>query len=93
MEYQLKSSKLQDVMTKTVRLTAKAGDLGSVALNVLTIPLSDLSIDAIFASDVLVANNLSEETALTPAIAGSNLTLTDVALTASDIVDLVIKLK
>jgi hypothetical protein len=93
MEYQLKSSKLQDVMTKTVRLTAKAGDLGSVASNVLTIPLSDLSIDAIAASDVLVANNLSEDTAITPAIAGSNLTLTDVSLVASDIVDLVIKLK
>lgn len=93
MEYQVKSQKLQDVMTKTIRLTAPAQDLGSVASNVLTIPLSDISADAIAASDVLVARNLTDDTALTPAISGSNLTLTDVALAAGDIIDLVIKLK
>jgi hypothetical protein len=93
MEYQVKSQKLQDSMAKTVRLTAQAKDLGSVAANVLTIPLADFSADAIEASDVLVANNLSEATAMTPAISGSNLTLTDVALVGADIVDIVIKLK
>jgi hypothetical protein len=93
MKYQVKSQELQDVMIKTVRLTARAQELGSVASNVLTIPLADLSADAIEASDVLVARNLTDATALTPAISGSNLTLTDVALAATDVIDLVIKLK
>lgn len=93
MEYQVKSQKLQDVMSKTIRLTAPAQSLGSVASNVLTIPLADLSADAIEASDVLIAKNLTDATSLTPAISGSNLTLTDVALAASDLIDLVIKLK
>lgn len=93
MKYQVKSQELQDLMIKTVRLTARAQELGSVAANVLTIPLADLSADAIEASDVLVARNLTDATALTPAISGSNLTLTDVALAATDIVDIVIKLK
>ena len=93
MKYQVKSQELQDVMIKTVRLTARAQEIGSVAANVLTIPLADLSADAIEASDVLVARNLTDATALTPAISGSNLTLTDVALAANDIVDIVIKLK
>lgn len=93
MRYQVKSQELQDVMIKTVRLTARAQELGSVAANVLTIPLADLSEDDIAASDVLVARNLTDATALTPAISGSNLTLTDVALAATDIVDIVIKLK
>jgi hypothetical protein len=93
MKYQVKSQELQDLMIKTVRLTARAQELGSVASNVLTIPLADLSADAIEASDVLVARNLTDATALTPAISGSNLTLTDVALAATDIVDIVIKLK
>jgi hypothetical protein len=93
MEYQVRSQKLQDVMSKTVRLTAKAGDLGSVASNVLTIPLADFSADDIQASDVLKASNLSEATQATPSISGSNLLITDVALIASDIVDIVIKLK
>jgi len=93
MEYQVKSQKLQDVMSKTVRLTAPAKDLGSVASNVLTIPLADLSADAIEASDVLKASNLSEATEATPSISGANLLITDVALVGSDIVDLVIKLK
>lgn len=93
MEYQVKSQKLQDSMSKTVRLTAPAQDLGSVAANVLTIALADISADAIAAADVLVARNLTDATALTPAISGSDLTLTDVALAATDIVDIVIKLK
>ena len=93
MKYQVPSSKLQDIQTKTLRLTAKASELGSVATNVLTIPLSDISPDAISAADVIVAQNLSEETALTPSISGSNLLLTDVALVGSDLVNLVIKLK
>lgn len=95
MKYQVPSSKLQDIQTKTLRLTAKASELGSVATNVLTIPLSDISPDAIIAADVIVAQNLSEETALTPSISldGSNLLLTDVALVGSDLVNLVIKLK
>lgn len=93
MEYQVKSSKLQDILAKTVRLTGKASELGSVAANVITIPLADLSADAIEASDVLVANNLSEATASTPAISGSNLTITDTAIAASDLMDIVIRLK
>jgi hypothetical protein len=93
MKYQVPSSKLQDIQTKTLRLTAKASDLGSVAANVLTIPLSDISSDNIAAADVLVAENLSEETAPTPSISGSNLLLTDVALVGSDLINLVIKLK
>ena len=93
MKYQVKSQELQDLMTKTVRLTARAQEIGSVAANVLTIPLADLSADAIDASDVLVAKNLTDATTLTPAISGLNLTLTDVALAATDIVELVIKLK
>ena len=93
MEYQVKSQKLQDAIIKTVRLTAQAQDLGAVAANVLTIPIADLSSDDISAADVLVANNLSDATAMTPAISGSNLTLTDVALAATDIVDIVIRLK
>lgn len=93
MKYQVPSSKLQNIQIKTLRLTAKASDLGTVAANVLTIPLSDISSDSILATDVLVAKNLSEETAITPSIVGSNLLLTDVALVSSDLVDLVIKLK
>lgn len=95
MKYQVPSSKLQNIQIKTLRLTAKASELGSVAANVLTIPLSDISSDSILASDVLVATNLSEETAITPSISidGSNLLLTDVALVGTDLVDLVIKLK
>jgi hypothetical protein len=93
MKYQVPSSKLQNIQIKTLRLTAKASELGSVAANVLTIPLSDISSDSILASDVLVATNLSEETALTPSIVGSNLLLTDVAMVGTDLVDLVIKLK
>jgi hypothetical protein len=93
MSYQVKSQKLSDLQDRTVRLTAKAADLGAVTSTTLTIALADLSSDAIEASDVLVANNLTDATAMTPSISGSNLVLTDVALAASDKIDLVIKLK
>jgi hypothetical protein len=93
MKYQVPSSKLQNIQIKTLRLTAKASELGSVAANVLSIPLADISADSISASDVLVAENLSEETAITPTIVGSNLVLTDVALVGANLVNLVIKLK
>jgi hypothetical protein len=93
MKYQVPSSKLQNIQIKTLRLTAKASELGSVAANVLSIPLADISSDSISASDVLVAENLSEETAITPTVVGSNLVLTDVALVGTDLVNLVIKLK
>jgi hypothetical protein len=93
MEYQVKSQKLQDVISKTVRLTAPAQDLGAVTSTTLTIPLADLSADAIEAADVLIAQNLTDATTMTPSISGSNLVLTDVALAASDKINLVIKLK
>jgi hypothetical protein len=93
MKYQVPSSKLQNIQIKTLRLTAKASELGSVAANVLSIPLADISSESISASDVLVAENLSEETAITPTVVGLNLVLTDVALVGSDLVNLVIKLK
>lgn len=93
MEYQVKSQKLQDLLDKTVRLTAKASDIGAVTSTTLTIALADLSADAIEASDVLVAKNLTDVTVLSAAIVGSNLVLTDVALAASDKIELVIKLK
>lgn len=93
MEYQVKSQKLQDVISKTVRLTAPAQDLGAVTSTTLTIPLADLSADAIEAADVLIAQNLTDATTMTPSISGSNLVLTDAALAASDKINLVIKLK
>ena len=93
MEYTVKSQKLQDVITKTIRLTAAAQDLGAVTSTTLTIPLADLSADAIEASDVLIAQNLTDATTMTPSISGSNLVLTDAALAASDKINLVIKLK
>lgn len=93
MKYQVKSQKLQDLQVKTVRLTAQAQELGAVTATTITIPLADFSSDAIAATDVRVANNLSEATAMTPSISGSNLVLTDAAIAAGDIIDLVIKLK
>jgi hypothetical protein len=93
MSYQVKSQKLSDLQNKTVRLTAAASDLGAVTSTTLTIPLSDLSSDAIEAGDVLIAQNLTDATAMTPSISGVNLVLTDVALAASDKINLVIKLK
>ena len=95
MKYQVKSQKLQDLQVKTVRLTAQAQELGAVTATTITIPLADFSSDAIVAADVRVANNLSEATAMTPSISidGLNLVLTDVAIAAADLIDLVIRLK
>lgn len=93
MKYQVKSQKLQDLQVKTVRLTAQAQELGAVTATTITIPLADLSSDAIAAADVRVANNLTDATVMTPSIVGTDLVLTDVAIAASDIIDLVIKLK
>jgi hypothetical protein len=93
MKYQVKSQKLQDLQVKTVRLTAQAQELGAVTATTITIPLADLSSDAIVAADVRVARNLTDATAMTPSIVGSDLVLTDAAIAASDIIDLVIKLK
>lgn len=93
MKYQVKSQKLQDLQVKTVRLTAQAQELGAVTATTITIPLADFSSDAIVAADVRVAKNLSEATAMTPSIVGSNLVLTDAAIAAADLIDLVIRLK
>ena len=97
MKYQVKSQKLQDLQVKTVRLTAEAQELGVInaLATTITIPLADFSSDAIVAADVRVANNLSEATAMTPSISidGLNLVLTDVAIAAADLIDLVIRLK
>lgn len=93
MKYQIASAKFQDLNTKTVRLTAKAHELGEVTATTITIPLADISDEAIEASDVLVANNLTDSTAATPSIVGTDLVLTDVAIAATDLFDLVIRLK
>ena len=93
MSYQVQSQKLSDLQDRTVRLTDKAADLGAVTSTTLTIPLADFSADAIAATDVLVARNLTDATFMTPSISGSNLVLTDVALAVGDLIDLVIKLK
>ena len=108
MKYQVKSSKLQDVQTKTVRLTANAEDLGSVASNALKIPLSDLiefddqeEFRTQLAKRILIAENLTDDTTLTASIPENpvdsglypELILQDVAMSKTDIIDLVIKLK
>lgn len=93
-KYALSSQKLQDIATKTVRLTARAAELGAVTSTTVTIPLADIStVDNIAATDVLVARNLTDSTAMTPSISGAKLVLTDVAVAATDLVDLVIRLK
>ena len=92
--YQVPNPKLSDIVEFTLRITRRAGDLGAVTATTLTIPLSNFSKDVtISAADVLVARNITDATALTPSVSGTNLVLTDVALAATDIVDLVIKLK
>ena len=108
MKYQVKSSKLSDVQIKTVRLTAPAEDLGSVASNALTIPLSDLmeiSDQEDFRNElsqrILVAKNLTEDTSITASVPEfpvdselyPDLVLQDVAMAKTDIIDIVIKLK
>jgi hypothetical protein len=93
MEYQVKSQKLQDIEVKTVRLTARAQELGAVTATTITIPLADLAADAIEASDVLIAKNITDATTMSASIVSSDLVLTDAAIAASDIIDLVIRLK
>ena len=97
MKYQVKSQKLQDLQVKTVRLTAEAQELGVInaLATTITIPLADLSSDAIEASDVKVAKNLTDVTTVIPSISidGLNLVLTGTAIAATDLIDLVIRLK
>jgi hypothetical protein len=108
MKYQVKSSKLQDVQTQTVRLTAAAEDLGSVASNALKIPLDDLMESADqenfrlnLSKRILIAENLTDSTVLTASIPEfpvdsglyPDLVLQDVALAKTDILNIVIKLK
>ena len=89
-KYALSSQKLQDIATKTVRLTAKAAELGAVTATTVTITLADIStVDSIAATDVLVARNLTDSTAMTPSISGTNLVLTDVAVATTDLVALI----
>lgn len=93
MEYKVASPALQDIETKTLRITAKASELGAVTATTITIPLSAFGPDDIAATDVLVAKNLTDATAATPSISGTNLVLTDAAIAATDLFDLVIRLK
>ena len=100
MKYQVKSQKLQDVQANTIRFTAPAQDLGSVASNALSIPLEDLLDSADIAdfkvhvlSRVLIAKNLTDSTSLTPSISSESLVLTDVAMAKTDLLDIVIKIK
>ena len=108
MKYQIKSSKLQDVQTNTVRFTAPAADLGSVSSNALTIPLSDLmeisdqeDFQDHLSERILVAKNLTEDTSITASIPESpvgsglypDLVLQDVAMALTDTIDIIIKLK
>lgn len=93
MEYKVTSPQIQDIQTKTLRITAKAQELGAVDATTITIPLAAISEDAIEATDVLVANNLTDSTAATPTIVGTDLVLTDVAIAATDLFDIVIRLK
>jgi response regulator RpfG family c-di-GMP phosphodiesterase len=108
MKYQVKSSKLQDVQTNTVRFTAPAHDLGSVASNALKIPLDEImefsdqeEFRTQLSSRILIAKNLSEDTVLVASIpefpADSDLypdlVLQDVAMAKTDIIEIVIKLK
>lgn len=92
--YQVPNPKLADIIEGTIRITRAAGDLGAVTATTLTIPLVAFSKDVtIAAANVLVARNLTDATALTPSVVGDDLVLTDVALAAGDIIDLVIKVK
>lgn len=92
-DYRIASAKLQNLEAKTIRLTAKASELGAVTATTITIPLADIGFDDIAATDVLVAQNLTDSTAATPSISGSNLVLTDTAIAATDLFNLVIRIK
>lgn len=108
MKYQVKSSKLQDVQSKTVRFTAPAEDLGPVSSNALKIQLNDLiefndqeEFRTQLSSRILIAKNLTEDTTLVASIPENpvdsglypELILQDVAMLKTDVLDLVIKLK
>jgi hypothetical protein len=93
MEYKLVSPQLQDIQTRTVRITAKAQELGAVTATTITIPLENLGSEDIVAADVLVARNLTDATAATASVVGTDLVLTDVAIAVTDLFDLVIRLK
>lgn len=96
MDYRLASSKFQNLSTKTLFITAFASDLGTVASTTITIPLADIAEDAIEATDVLKANNLTDATAAVASISGTDLVLTAGGATtfaSSDVIELVIKLK
>lgn len=103
MKYQVKSSKLQNVQANTIRFTCKAEDLSSVSEDAISIALSDLldsaEINLFAAANVLVANNVTQGTALTASLVSGPLdaiflVLTDgTSLSAADVVDIVIKIK
>lgn len=93
MEYKLKSAKLQDIVTKTEQLFAKAADLGTISSGNLLIPFADIK-PGLVAADILVAKNLTEAEDLTPSISGENLVLTKTTedVVAAAVIQLVIKL-
>lgn len=92
MEYKIASSRFEDFETKTVRITAQASELGAVTATTITIPLADLKSD-LTASDVLMAQNYTDGTKAVASISGTNLVLTDTAIAATDVFNLVIRLK
>lgn len=94
MEYKTPSPKFQDIETKTLRLTATASELGTVTATTISIPLANLSADSdTVAADVLVAQNYTDGTKATASIVGTDLVLTDAAIAASDVFQIVIRLK
>ena len=96
MEYKTASPKFQDIQTKTIQLHAKVEELGTFTTTVITIPLANIAKDAIAASDVLVATNLTDATASVATVVGANLLLTAGGATtfaAADLMHLVIRLK
>lgn len=93
MEYKLKSSALQDIQTKTVELHATAQELGSIDSGNLLIPIADLR-DDVEAADIFKATNLTLSEALTPSVVSGNLVLDgSSAISASNKIEIVIKLK
>lgn len=92
MEYKLLSPKFQNIETKTVILVATASELGTVTATTITIPLTALRSD-VTAADVLIARNVTDTTVATASIVGSALVLTDLAIAAGDIFEVVIRLK
>jgi hypothetical protein len=93
MKYAIPSAKFVDIESKTVRLTLKAAELGTVDATTITIDLDNLALDALVAGDVFIAHNVTEDTYGTPSIASGNLVLTDVAYAATDVINLVYRIK